>query len=308
MVTIDPKYSNFANAEEDSSDSESQTTFEFRFKVGDVIDITTAEDYFGRHGQVDDILIRPGKNIVADLFYDGEIKCRDFEDYSDIGDHPDYPCVNPLFYSENLEVVREGHYRFRTQLAPKKNFRFYSLKSTIEHTPDAIKAKYVYARRLPDPINGMFDPSKPYDNLEHVLDAVTDFICEHNSEDERNDGFYSYEEILGEYLSTGKFRGDCKAISTFTAGILNGLGLAARVIDGDLVDTRPRGANRDGHVWPEVYVPMSREKGFWIPADTSRIILKHYPTSERVYLYCRVALPEFLDKAVTTAKLRITYE
>jgi hypothetical protein len=308
MITIDPRYINFANTDGDTPVRNSETPFEFSFKLGELIDITTEEDYLGRHGMLGDLLVIQGRNIVADLFYDGEIRCRDFEDDSFIGEHPDYPVINPLFHSENLEVVGKGHYRFRTRLATKKEFRLSSLKNAIECTPKTIKEKYVSARRLPDSIASMFDPSKPYDSLEQVLYALTDFLRTHHSGNERNDNFDSYEKIFEEYLSTGKFSGDCKAASTFTAGLLNGLGLAARVMDGDIIFGRSTNSNRSGHVWPEMYVPMSGEKGFWIPVDYCFYTVKYYPKSIGVYLYSRVAVPEFLDKDITNAKLRIIYE
>jgi hypothetical protein len=57
-----------------------------------------------------------------------------------------------------------------------------------------------------------------------------------------------------------------------------------------------------------MYVPMSREKDFWIPVDYLFYTVKYYPKSIGVYLYSRVAVPEFLDKDITNAKLRIIYE
>jgi hypothetical protein len=79
-------------------------------------------------------------------------------------------------------------------------------------------------------------------------------------------------------------------------------------MDGDIIFGRSTNSNRSGHVWPEMYVPMSGEKGFWIPVDYCFYTVKYYPKSIGVYLYSRVAVPEFLDKDITNAKLRIIYE
>jgi len=315
MLRINPRYFNWAEDEESSGSFE---PIDFRFKIGKLVEIPTKEDEFDiDFGELSDVIIVQGKNIIADLYYHGQIKCRDFEDRSLEGqviEQQDYPPTNPIFHSENLENVGHGHYRFRTKLASRRSIHLPSLSYAREHISDDIRTKHLTQRDLPTEIK---EPVGVSDDLEQTLKKLYEIVYQATNGHKRDDGYYIFEELVQEYLSTGKISGDCKAVSTFTSGLLNALGLPARVIDGDIISQRSDAryydgsirAYREGHVWSEVYVPMNEREGFWIPVDPFGLrILKTYPSGEGSYAYCRVALPKFLDQDVKTAKLRISHE
>ena len=316
MLKINPRYCNMTGF--DKSKSDSFEPIDFRFEIGKLVEIPTKEDEsYDYYGVLSDVLIVPEKNIVVDLLYLGEIRCRDFEDWSFEGqklEHQDYPPHNPIFHSENLVNMGTGHYRFRTKLESQRKFNLPRLSFAKEHIPDDVRTKYLTQRDLPKGIASAINGS---DDLEHILRNFHNTLFRSTNGRDRRADYYIFDELLQEYLSTGKVSGDCKAISTFTSGLINALGLPARVVDGDIISQNDRTmdydktirAYRGGHVWSEVYVPINERNGFWIPIDPFGLgIFRDYPLGNEAYAYCRVGLPKFLDQNIKTAQLKITYE
>lgn len=258
--SILPKYVKLGSLEEDQSPSDLALDFDRWFEIP-----TTEEDWIGQF--IHDLIIIPGKNIQADLAYAGEIICKDSEDRQCL-EIQSFPPENPLFHSKNMEVVKDGYYRFTTQYCPNE-------------------IKYDYSLLTRTALNTIFNEVRQSKNL-----------------NERMNGFYDFKELLEEYNATGEISGDCKAISTFTAGRIEQLGLKTRIVSGTVHNQKSE--DDEGHVWAEAFIPQKNGKGYWVPVDPAVSIFWNFPSQNAKYSLWS-DFPTFKDQSISTAKLRLQY-
>ncbi len=261
---------------------------------GKWVKIPTTENKAGHYGRIKYLPVIPGKNISVDLIYEGGIKCRDKSPYH----HGDYNAANPVFNSENLRVVNQNRYRFETDLSESRSLSqtFGQAKSAI---PSHIRKRYLNRNYVDIPF--LKDINKT-DRLEDVLERLYDHIYNSTSKAERYKGYFNFRLLLKEFLETGQVTGDCKAVSTFSCGLLNLVGLPARRIAGIIICGKGKKKRYSGHEWVEVY-----SNGFWTLFDAAGGFRSYpSPTTPLCYTYS-TDLPRFSNHAIKEAKLRISY-
>ena len=261
---ISPKYVNLADLEEDEFPLDLALDFNRWFEIP-----AKEEEELGQRGYINDLIVIPEKNIQADLFYAGEIRCKDSEEH--LFEIQSFPPENPLFHSENMEVVKDGHYRF-----------------TTKHCPNKIKYDRPFLQLL----------------TRTELNIIFDEVRQSKNNNARRKGFYDFEELLEEYRTTGKISGDCKAISTFTAGKIKQLGLKVRTVSGKVHDQKPE--DDEGHMWAEAFIHQKNGKGYWVPVDPAVRIFWNFP-SQKIKYSLWSDLPSFKDQSIETARLRLQY-
>ncbi len=289
--------------------------FDKKFTFGETITLATVnaapddeEPIYLDFGSIDDVVILPGKRLVADILYNGPIECIDKEDLP--LEQQDYPCVNPLFHSQNLEELTKGHYRFTTSVIPDEKTSLPTLALAQKNVPKNMRKE---VQRHP------FFP--PFTALKHfpldlALSVSFDFVQKRSNGKERNDSYYDIAELITEAKTTGSFSGDCKSVATMMCGAINALGLPARALNGtshsrsDFLESQCFNSQtyQAGHMWAEAYVPRGKNTGVWVPVDPNMDILKVYPTKKEVMSYNFISLPKFLEPKEKTAKLTLRYE
>lgn len=175
--------------------------------------------------------IVPDKEIIVDLDYHGELEFSDIleGDFLNIT----FPIVNPIFNEIN-ETSGMPNYRFSTKYS--RIDKLPSMTGMLVNTPDNILRKYDYS--LPSSTSvklSKISIKLMGETLEDTLKNIYDFVSHASSgecHDEDDFHYNDLEYLLDEYLSTGKFSGDCKAISTFTLGLLQAMGLVSRRVTG----------------------------------------------------------------------------
>lgn len=264
-------------------------------------DIPTKEyEYMcNRGGMLENMVLIPGKNIQADLLYPGEIKCIDME----------MDRENPLFHSENMKRVEPGHYRFTTRYMPTK----------VPEIPSPQKARKLTGGVKDWRVIEDFLGEAEAEDLILTLQKIHDKVDESANGPDDDEGWEDFKAIFDEYKSTGRFSGRCKSISTFTAGLIEALGLRSRSISGNTIHlttilTGPRGEkitenriNYEGHMWSEAYIPINENTGYWIPVDPAIHTFLVFPDEDPFYILGGIELPSFKDQSVETAKLRLRY-
>ena len=306
-IRVSPRYFNAAGICE-ATDKDSWSPVNFPLEFGKWYDIPTKEhhnEYFKGGGELSDIVLIPRKNIQADLLYQGEIECIDAEDLTSIGEFPSYPIQNPLFHSENMEIVEPGHYRFTTKYMP----------TDISGIPKLQNVKVAGKRTKRTARTEDSSTTTKKNNLIQRLRGVFNLVTAAMNGKDRKYGFYDYDKLFSEYLISGKISGDCKAASTFTAGSLDDLGLRSRIIAGNIQYGRrvlrefmgkKIMVDSAGHIWAEVYIPVNEKEGYWAPIDSS---LDNFLTFPRypAYSLAQVKLPLFKDQSVEKTKLKLQY-
>ncbi|MBM3233009.1 transglutaminase domain-containing protein [Candidatus Pacearchaeota archaeon] len=272
------------------------------------VEIPTAQiddEEFSEFGQLSEILICPGSNIIAELAYNGKIQCRNDEsEASKMALEPqDFPVINPLFHSENLVSSAKGVYTFKTKLAVCRKVSLPSVEDIKKSLPSKIRSKYVSSITLPEKLRRIIPDSG---NLEEILGEVAIYLPLIFNDNPRKSGYFSFKALMEEFLSIGKISGDCKAVSTVTAAILNSLGLPARTISGSITALK-EGAPATGHAWTETYIPGNVFGGYWIPVDMAMGTIKDYPFHGRRYTLNGAHLPKFLNEGANTASLKLQY-
>lgn len=309
-MRISPKYKNYV--EMNSSNYENAKPIDFDLKIGEWNTIPTKEDFivpeFKDGGEIHRLPIFPGENIRAELVYKGEIECINEETSQNsnpfITEKSTYPIQNSLFHSENMKRLTKEHYLFETNYFPRGEFALPTLdevRNWSSKTPNKGLLKKIFGDDLNKTQEGHEVKNIRY-SLGQIFNKVID--ASDRGEDERDYGYYDFDELMKEYLSTGKIDGDCKADSTFTAGLLDAAGFKSRIIDGSVMH-----GNKPieiGHVWTEVFLPLNERKGHWLPIDTSLGNFLAFPEDE-TYHFDRVQLPSFKDQSIEEAKLRLTY-
>jgi len=148
------------------------------------------------------------------------------------------------------------------------------------------------------------------------LKSIFDKVRKSGNYVHTEEGHYDFNKLNEEYKKTGKFSGDCKAISTFTAGIIESHGLKTRIVDGtihlgnpDIVNLKGKDIEiyQMGHVWTEAYIPHDNERGFWVPVDPSLDTFLLFPNEPDRYSLGRIKLPSFKDQSIETAKIKLQY-
>ena len=306
---VSPKYFNAAGMDE-AEDIHSWNPAQLFLRFNKWHEIPTKEDedigYGKEGGTLDDLILIPGKNIQADLVYQGEIECVDFEDRSCVDEHLSYPPENPLFHSGNLGIVKDRHYRFTTKYMPAG-------KPIV---PNLETARNLSGGERKSPVLDAFSGLEETSDLFYTLRSVFENVVRSKNGNDREDGFYEFDELFDEYRRTGKVSGDCKAISTFTAGIIESLGLRARIIDGNIHFRHPeivkaKGKTfevyQGGHVWTEAFIPQDAERGYWVPVDPAFGAFLVFPNEPDRYSLSRIELPYFKDQSKETARLKLQY-
>ncbi len=270
---------------------------------------TLEEDYgeFGiEGGEISGLPIFPGRNIQADVIYDGEIGCVDEEPSSPFDETISYPVRNPLFHSENMENLGNGNYRFKTNYFPQGDFTLPTLDEARDFEKRQPKINILEKAFGKESSRNLMNPDLTM-NMRCVLGQIFNEIisADERGTDDRREGYYDFEELLGEYINQKEINGDCKAISTFTAGILDALGLKSRIIDGSVMYENL--SIEMGHVWSEVYMPLSENEGHWMPIDPAMGTFLSFPEWEDTYHFDRIKLPSFKDQSVKETKLKISY-
>jgi len=292
----------------DAEDLDSFDPVELFLKFNEWHEIPTKEtdEGYGIDGGVlHDLIIVPGENIQADLLYDDEIECVDFVDRSSTGDHLSYPPQNPLFHSENLEVVKDGHYRFTTNyMSPAQVVAFFEFGGnfTKKERNDEVVSHFLGRVHSDDPLD--------------LLSRIFKKIRASNSGRPRADGYYDFDELFEEYKEIGKISGDCKAVSTFTAGIIESLGLKARIVSGSIhsetleqvvIGRQTYDSYQQQHQWAEVFIPQDNERGYWLLVDPAFGVFFFYTHEQYRYSLSWINLPSFKNHSKETARLRLQY-
>ena len=237
------------------------------------------QDLQGFGGVIDSLIIIHGKNIQADLLYQGKIECRNNEDESFMY-FQSYLPENPLFHAENMTIVGDGHYRFTTS--------YYSTAKTANIDTG------IYLLQHEQEILELFC----------TLRKVFDEVVKAKSKKKRKEDFYDFEKLLREYKETGKLDGDCKTISTFNAGMIEAQGLETRIVAGKIYCRNKK--FDEGHLWAEAFVPLNHGSSYWIPIDPALELYGNFPPDTMMYSI-ETELPVFKDQSVKTARLRLQY-
>ncbi len=285
-------------------DSLTAKVIDLEFKEEEIIEIPTISgEYF--QGELLNLDIIQHQNIVADLYYDGTIKCVDLEDNTLVKRIKDYLDINPVFHSENLTINEPGHYQFKTKHPGFWNLLMMpSFQQIKDNISKEIKSKYIIERELPEELEKSL---KNKDSFFETLKKVNYFVNAIHSKNDRVKDFYDFNLLYDEYLTKGKFDGDCKSISVMTAGLLNSLGLPARMQSGFTKQKIKNKIVQIGHSWAETYIPKKDGESVWVPVDPAMGTIATYNPRTN-YSYMQTALPIFLNKEIKTAKLKITYE
>jgi hypothetical protein len=260
----------------------------FSFELDSWYSIPTEKDANGIAATLDNIKIIPGRDIVVDLKYKGQIQLEDFEDITHQED-TDYPLCNVLFNSDTIEAIGPDHYQFKTSYVPmnkNKHIKF--------------QEKYIHSRVLPDKMkeNIIFG-----DNLERTLKNLHNYLDKIRSGEYISEGFHDFEELMGDFEKTGFIPGDCKSGATLSSGVLNALGIPARSVNGSV---SYESGFSTGHRWSEAYI--SEKGGIWVPFDcTAFATVGSYPDKDPTYYLEEISLPKFSDPN-ENAKIKIQYK
>ncbi len=244
-----------------------------------------------------DIPIIPGRNIQAELMFEGTI---------------DGDSDNPLFSSGSF-IGREGNtYTFRTMYATGP-VSFPSLNEAVllaQQQPEMADRK----KELGDTIEQI----KAGDDLEKTLLNIYDFVRSAGSEEEydllemieHKMRLHSFGKILEYYRKNSFMPPDCVIASTFTAGFINALGLEARRVMGYLelenaqtikINGEARTIAGMGHAWPEAFIPQNK---IWVPIDPAGGCALAFPEKGDGYCLTMVELPRLTGDG---ASIRLSY-
>ncbi len=257
------------------------------------------------HGGQLSLQLVPGRNFQVDLIYGGSIKTLD--ELTSGTKRASYSTNNSIFHSELLHVVEPGNYRFQSSY-PSIDFHPGRLSDAVRHTkisPD-IEARKKEVK--PELIDGIV---RGRDDLELILHDLLDFVMKvSNGAANKKNNYYDFLSRYQQLEDTGSFSGHCKEISTFTVGLLNALGLRAKLLNAFIYETvRGKAEPRIGHSLAEVHVPSEHNAGSWLLVDSSLGNLYDSPrflNGEDIYLFDSASLPTFSDPT-KSAKIKIRY-
>ncbi len=260
---------------------------------------TTCDGGYG--GEVSGLPILPGQNIQIDLLYNGGIKTLDRE----IGASKNisFPTQNPVLHSEFLHLVKPGHYRFQTKYPPL-NFQPGSLSNAVKFTKKDARARKFQAVVNPKLLNEIVDEG---DSLELILHDLLCSIKEKaNFRVNQNNDYYNFLARYREIKETGSFSGNCKEISTVTAGFLNALGLRSKIMSAFIYEAvGDQYEATTSHSFSEAYVPLCPKTGFWLLVDPA--MGKLYSAEDTSHIYSlQSVMPIFLGSS-KSAKIKVSY-
>jgi len=258
-------------------------------------------------GTITNLPIVRGKNIVADLIYTGRISCRDLK-YSYRPKEYEYRFANPLFNTESMQQIEDRHYRFSTNYPDI--FECMILRTIapicldqLRYAPPNILEDYLKHIEVPEEISREI---KNGNKFIPTLGNVYKFVRSHAHPDGELEAKRDFDEILEEFIKHKKIHGSCKSRATFTAGLLNSLGIPSRIVSGHIFSENSELIG--GHVWAEAYIPIPNKskEGCWAPIDPSTGVFLIFP-SKHIYTV-EAELPEFYNESIKSARLRISYE
>src|SRR3989344_1433575 len=258
------------------------------------------------------IPIIPGRKIVARLEYRGNLETRDQDSPRNWNLKPEgwritFPRVNPLFHSRNLRDNKNGVYTFATEAIPTAITQLGGLEQFRNAIPPDIKRDYIVnqkdlAFKLWAAIK--FQEDTLEETLERVLKEVNSCCLGIQADDEAFDLFHedNLGSLLAEIRRTRTYTGTCKARSTYTVGLLNAMGIAARREAG-LIATKPRD-NGGLHTWTEIFI-HGASQNLWVPIDADWKVNRVIPPQ---YEYAYETDVPKLEGKETTFRFNIDYE
>jgi hypothetical protein len=193
--------------------------------------------------------------IVVELDYPGEISFEVPEDYDSnsftipIDFNITFPSADPIF-NPLAQKPHSRYHRFEVDYLPRMELP--RLREAVKDLSQEVKEFYFQE-------NGSLElPNFPVENsffngfwLNFILSDIYRFVSDHNISKEFNDledfvngisngcSFLDLNNLINQYNEEGQFYGDCKAVSTFTAGMLQGIGLPARNLQGNVCYSPP---------------------------------------------------------------------
>lgn len=243
-------------------------------------------------------------NIRVDILYNGDIQTIDERIAFDSATHS-YHTQNPVFHSEFLHKLAEGCYRFETSY-PQVRLDLGNLSKATKLTKPDEKIRQRRNEVNPELLRKLVGCEN---NLELVLANLCRSIGDSAATASNKSGWYDFLTRYKELETTGRFSGNCREVSTITAGLLNALGLKSKILGSSIME------NIDGeyefgglHSFTEVYFPVNKRSGFWLLIDPATGLTYNSTQEEREkYIYLFTAeLPLFSDMK-KSAKIRIGY-
>lgn len=242
--------------------------------------------------------LKQGKNIAAQIEYDGEVFFRkeNFHCLSHLTYFPQNVLFHPL--QQNRSGVFRSQYKEKPAKLPLLNFARANLSEKIAEAfvhPCSVAVEIAENLEAPD--------------LEQVLRNIYEFVDEacDNMPHEQHKDSWNMNHLVQQYYETGRYGGDCKSIYTFFVGLANNLGLASRGVLGWLTGNKEKSLEGRGHYWPEVYIPESKTEGFWLPFDAANPKLNSFGEFDKNCIYYLGDwLPIFYGPK--TCKMKVWYE
>jgi transglutaminase-like putative cysteine protease len=275
------------------------------FSIDEWYEIPTFYDPRTGGAQISVLQVIPLKNFQVDLLYDGDIQNVDERTLSS-SEINSYPTQNPIFHSEFLYQMTEGHYRFQTSY-PSVKFNPGRLSEAVKLTKPDTNIKQRQNEVNPELLRRIVGGE---DDLELILDNLCQFVKDSISGTSNKNNWYDFLARYKELESTGQFSGNCREVSTITAGLLNALGLKSKILSSTILEkVDGKYEYRSLHSFTEVFVPVDKETGFWLLIDPSTGLTYNSEQQHQekyAYLFNSVELPIFSD-STKSAKIRIKY-
>jgi len=179
------------------------------------------------------IPLKHNTKYTVDIKFDGELdfKKKKMEDF--LNNTESFPASRYVFERYNMKRTPEGIYRFEaTCRMPRLPL---TLEETEANTKKAIRKEHLGTYKVdPRIISAIKDQT-----LEKTILKLYTLIKNYSTSEEVPDMDYFDFEKLHQVLSEERVvLGDCKSVSTMTIGIANGLGLAARRMEGQVAFKR----------------------------------------------------------------------
>ncbi len=252
-------------------------------------------------GEITYLRLMPYKNIEAIIEYEGELLTKDIVKK----DGMSYPLENPLFNSKLIQKQEAGRYWFRTNYPKSRTCAKLKIK---DYTNEIIELRKRQVHKQ------IIDKILDKESIGNTLVNLVNFILNHYEQGYREKHFWNFSELYEEFRKTNKIRGDCKAVSTFTAGLLNAIGIESRCISCCInsatpmeidVGTRKFKTYTWGHQFAEAYFRGDNDKNAWMPVDAAMRYCLSFPVKTKVTL-TNIPLPEFRGSSAK-ARIKISY-